>query len=224
MDIIDEAIDYFKANVLFRNFDIQGTADTLLVYLTVYLTQCLAAIQKKSQPEAAKILYSQALANFTLPGEKDFPLGGMVQAPASRADSGTAPCPFPLARLLASIFQLCFWCLWEGFGLRFGGRFVSSPQPSVSFLPSSTLVCLIFCPCFLAHVHIIHLAHTISCIDLLKAYLTQARQELGNRIVQRAYAPGNQVEPSKWWMLFAKFKFLSALCFPLALNWVMMSC
>ena len=88
MDIIDEALDYFKANVLFRNFDIQGPADNLLVYLTLYLTQCLNAIQKKSQPDAAKILYSQSLAAFTLPGEKDFPLGGLVQAPASRADAG----------------------------------------------------------------------------------------------------------------------------------------
>ena len=88
MDIIDEALDYFKANVLFRNFEVQGPADILLVYLTLYTSACLNAIQKKSAPEAAKILYSQSLAAFTLPGDKEFPLGGLVQAPASRGDAG----------------------------------------------------------------------------------------------------------------------------------------
>jgi len=131
-DIVDEALDFFKANVLFRNFDVEGPADTVLVYLTLYITQCLNAIQKKSSTEASKILYSQSLAAFTLPGEKDFPLGGLVQSPASRADS-----------------------------------------------------------------------------DLLRQYLTQVRQELGVRIVQRAYTAQNQIEPSKWWMVFRNFRFLN---------------
>jgi len=131
-DIIDETLDYFKANVLFRNFEVQGPADTLLVYLTLYATQCLNLIQKKSSPEAAKILYSQSIAAFTLPGDKEFPLGGLVQAPTGRGDA-----------------------------------------------------------------------------DTLRAYLTQARQELGIRLVQRAYWNGVQTEPTKWWALFAKYKFLN---------------
>lgn len=41
MDIVDEAIAFFRANVLFRNFEITGPADKLLVYLTLYISSCL---------------------------------------------------------------------------------------------------------------------------------------------------------------------------------------
>ena len=36
-DIIDESLKYFKANVLFKNFEFKGTADRVLVYLTLYI-------------------------------------------------------------------------------------------------------------------------------------------------------------------------------------------
>ena len=38
-DIVDEAIDYFRANVLFRSFEMQGAADRVLAYLTLYIQQ-----------------------------------------------------------------------------------------------------------------------------------------------------------------------------------------
>ena len=41
LDIIDEAIIYFRANVLFKNFNIDGDADKLLVYITVFIQKCL---------------------------------------------------------------------------------------------------------------------------------------------------------------------------------------
>ncbi len=34
-DIIDEAIYYYRANVLFRNYELQGKADRLIIYLTL---------------------------------------------------------------------------------------------------------------------------------------------------------------------------------------------
>lgn len=40
-DVIDEAIAFFRANVLFRNFEVKGAADRLLVYLTLYIGKCL---------------------------------------------------------------------------------------------------------------------------------------------------------------------------------------
>lgn len=125
---------------------VTGSADTLLVYLTLYISQCLTKIVRKSKLEAAKILYANSLANFYLPGERGFVLGGFTTAPASRSDA-----------------------------------------------------------------------------DTLKAYLTQCRQELGNRLIEkyrknlcilfpssyicRVYQKNDQV-PDKWWMLFAKRKFL----------------
>ena len=51
LDIIDEAIIYFRANVLFKNFNIEGDADKLLVYITVFIQKCL---DKASDPNQQK--------------------------------------------------------------------------------------------------------------------------------------------------------------------------
>jgi len=51
LDIIDEAIIYFRANVLFKNFNIEGDADKLLVYITVFIQKCL---EKANDPNPAK--------------------------------------------------------------------------------------------------------------------------------------------------------------------------
>ena len=41
IDIIDEALIYFRANVLFRNFPVKSDADKLLIYITVFISKCL---------------------------------------------------------------------------------------------------------------------------------------------------------------------------------------
>ena len=41
-DIIDEVLMYFKANVLFKHFEVKGTADRVLIYMTLYVTQVFA--------------------------------------------------------------------------------------------------------------------------------------------------------------------------------------
>ena len=51
LDIIDEAIIYFRANVLFKNFNIEGDADKLLFYITVFIQKCL---EKANDPNPAK--------------------------------------------------------------------------------------------------------------------------------------------------------------------------
>ena len=40
-DVVDEALKLFKANVFFRNFEFKGNADRVLVYLLLYITDCL---------------------------------------------------------------------------------------------------------------------------------------------------------------------------------------
>jgi actin related protein 2/3 complex subunit 3 len=55
LDIIDEALIYFRANVLFKNFPIKGEADKLLVYITVFISKCLE-VANNQEPEKAKIL------------------------------------------------------------------------------------------------------------------------------------------------------------------------
>ncbi len=39
IDVVDEAIDFFRANVLFKSFEIKGGADRVLVYLTLFIQQ-----------------------------------------------------------------------------------------------------------------------------------------------------------------------------------------
>lgn len=98
-DIIDETLDLFRANSLFRNFEIKGGADRLLIVLILFVSDCLAKIQattqkagaNKSPPteiEAGKLLNTLAVEQFPLPGEAGFPLNAHYQAPASRVDSG----------------------------------------------------------------------------------------------------------------------------------------
>lgn len=43
-DIINEALDLFRANALFRNFEIQGPADRLLIYLILFIGDVLTKI------------------------------------------------------------------------------------------------------------------------------------------------------------------------------------
>ena len=40
-DIVDETLYAFRANILFRNFEVKGAADKLLIYLTLYVNLCL---------------------------------------------------------------------------------------------------------------------------------------------------------------------------------------
>ena len=67
-DIIDEALYYFKANVFFKSYEVkvsrylsmhytvsnhmgiplQGPADRVLIYLTLYISECLKKLQRVS--------------------------------------------------------------------------------------------------------------------------------------------------------------------------------
>lgn len=53
LDIIDEALIYFRANVLFKNFPIKGDADKNLIYITVFISKCLE-VALNQEPDKAK--------------------------------------------------------------------------------------------------------------------------------------------------------------------------
>eukprot|EP01117_Protostelium_nocturnum_P001043 TRINITY_DN11367_c0_g1_i1.p1 TRINITY_DN11367_c0_g1~~TRINITY_DN11367_c0_g1_i1.p1 ORF type:complete len:173 (+),score=51.68 TRINITY_DN11367_c0_g1_i1:116-634(+) len=86
-DIIDEALNCFKANVFFRNFEVKGAADRLLIYITLYISQALLKMPNQNKINAEKALFQLAIENFALPGDKNFALGGIVTNPASRAET-----------------------------------------------------------------------------------------------------------------------------------------
>jgi len=89
-DIIDETLDLFRANSLFRNFEIKGPSDRLLIILILFVSDCLAKIgaarTPPSQIEASKMLNTLAVDNFALPGDANFPLNTHYQAPGNRLD------------------------------------------------------------------------------------------------------------------------------------------
>lgn len=98
-DIIDETLSLFRANCLFRNFEINGPADRLLIYLTLFVSECLAKLGASRIPpgpaEAKKTLTTLSLESFALPGDATFPLNSMYAAPANSMDSGQPPARLP---------------------------------------------------------------------------------------------------------------------------------
>lgn len=75
-DILDEVLTIFRANTFFRNFEIQGPADRLLVYGIWFVSDCLQKIKPNaSSRDAGKDVMNLALdLNFSIPGDPGFPL------------------------------------------------------------------------------------------------------------------------------------------------------
>lgn len=89
-DILDESLSLFRANVFFRNFEIQGPADRHLIYCILFLSQCLTTVKPNQDPKSAeKALINLALEHFSLPGEPGFPLNQAYEGPRDRQDAET---------------------------------------------------------------------------------------------------------------------------------------
>jgi len=88
-DIIDEAIKYFRANVLFRNFQTQGPADLTLAYITAFIAQLLREFvkQKTKNDAKAKITAVSMAQNFAVPGDKTWTMQGFFKEPANRQEA-----------------------------------------------------------------------------------------------------------------------------------------
>ncbi|KAJ1495615.1 putative actin-related protein 2/3 complex subunit 3 [Baffinella frigidus] len=86
-DVIDEAVKFYRANVLFRNYELQGGADRIIIYLTLYVSACLAKIEKCASPkDAEKALQTMAMEAFALPGQHGFPFNGFFDKPEAPAE------------------------------------------------------------------------------------------------------------------------------------------
>ena len=125
--MIDETLFFFRANVLFRNFDVRGGADRTLAYLTLFAVQCLVKCEKiEDKPTAGRELRNLAEKAFSTPGETGFPLGGLFKAPESIPEKDAFKAYFKQARIELAI-RLCDrlfepdgskskW--WQGFSKR----------------------------------------------------------------------------------------------------------
>ncbi|KAK9239482.1 actin-related protein 2/3 complex subunit 3 [Lipomyces kononenkoae] len=90
-DILDEAIDLFRANSFFRNFEIKGPADRALIYGILFISDCLSALSARNatadRNEAGRILNTLALEHFSIPGDAGFPLNSLYSAPRDRVEA-----------------------------------------------------------------------------------------------------------------------------------------
>lgn len=88
-DVVDEAITFFRANVFFRNFDIQSSADKLLIYLTFYINVALKKLEGcRTLAEGTKAIINLGLEEVPVPGESGFPFPGLFGLPQARKEAG----------------------------------------------------------------------------------------------------------------------------------------
>lgn len=70
LDIIDETLFYFKSNVFYKNFKIESSSDRVLIYLTLYIIECLKKLQRLNTKEQALAeMHNLAISRFDLPGK-----------------------------------------------------------------------------------------------------------------------------------------------------------
>ena len=75
IDVIDEAILFYRANVFLKEYEVKGDADRLLLYLTLYITELLKEFSRQSSLKAAEgVAYQLANKSWPIPGSKGFPL------------------------------------------------------------------------------------------------------------------------------------------------------
>lgn len=87
-DIIEEVLDLFRANSFFKNFEIKGNSDRLLIYGILFISDCLSKLSLKTNLKASvRILNNLSLDNFSLPGDVSFPLNNLYQPPKTKNDA-----------------------------------------------------------------------------------------------------------------------------------------
>lgn len=76
-DPVDEALDLFRANTLFRNFEIKGPADRLLIYGILFVAQLLGVVRTgmgRREAERGMGALALDLSGFNVPGDAGFVL------------------------------------------------------------------------------------------------------------------------------------------------------
>lgn len=86
-DIVDEAIRFFRANVFFKNFEIKGPADRVLVYLTLFTHYCIHKVATLSAADGRRELARIAIAKPSIPGEPGFPVSSMFHDAANAEEA-----------------------------------------------------------------------------------------------------------------------------------------
>ena len=87
-DAIDEVLDGFRANVLYRKFDVRSGSDRLLAYLTFFASDALRKYAEGCPDKRTAVKAARELASgrFACPGEADFEFGALLPAPETREE------------------------------------------------------------------------------------------------------------------------------------------
>ncbi|XP_065830496.1 actin-related protein 2/3 complex subunit 3-like [Oscarella lobularis] len=116
-DVIDEALYFFKANVFFKNYEVKGEADRVLMYLTLYTSECLKKMTRcKTKNDAVKEMNTLGLGNFPIPGDPRFPLNAFYQKPKDKNETDQ--------------LQQYFLQLRQELGLRLAHKVFEADKPS----------------------------------------------------------------------------------------------
>eukprot|EP00735_Rhodelphis_limneticus_P003724 TRINITY_DN15235_c0_g1::TRINITY_DN15235_c0_g1_i1::g.30821::m.30821 TRINITY_DN15235_c0_g1::TRINITY_DN15235_c0_g1_i1::g.30821 ORF type:complete len:193 (+),score=48.13,sp/O96624/ARPC3_DICDI/45.76/6e-46,P21-Arc/PF04062.9/3.9e-57 TRINITY_DN15235_c0_g1_i1:52-579(+) len=99
-DIVDEVLNLFRANVLFRNFEVKSPSDRTLIYLTLYVGKVLSEIAKKNcdRKEAESLVYQLSCENFAIPGDSTWKLGAVIPDAKSKQEQDLFRAYFKQAR------------------------------------------------------------------------------------------------------------------------------
>lgn len=102
-DAVDEVLLLFRANTFFRNFEIKGPADRVLIYGILYISELLGKLKPTmSRRDAEKAMLNSALDNnFSIPGDASFPLNQAFDTPRDRSEAEL------LRQYLAQMRQEC---------------------------------------------------------------------------------------------------------------------
>ncbi|EEP79165.1 ARP2/3 complex 21 kDa subunit [Uncinocarpus reesii 1704] len=80
-DCLDEVLSLYRANTFFRNFEIKGPADRMLIYGILFISECLGKVKPGMAAREAE--------KFAIPGDASFPLNQAFEPPRDRQDAET---------------------------------------------------------------------------------------------------------------------------------------
>lgn len=87
-DIIDEALFYFRANVLFQSFEVKNPADLLLIECTLLIQMIIKKLKPYStRTDAKKQVQKIMHDNSKLPSDNSHPLHSLCSKPDKSSDA-----------------------------------------------------------------------------------------------------------------------------------------
>ena len=88
-DVVDEVLYYLKARMYLKTFPLEGAADRLSLYLTLYLQNCVRRLAKQKQPlpetAARQALQTLAAERQTVPGDASYPFNALYPTKSATA-------------------------------------------------------------------------------------------------------------------------------------------